>query len=481
MKNRSLDTSRLLLSAFALALVACNDDRMRELGYTVSQPLEGSEASAEPAPPCALDFISADAVQREAAADLAALASNDRPFTRYLSLANRVNAGACPDEIERDRDAASKLLNGLSREPDVVVPVAVGSVESLLRIDLRAYGWTRPVAVSGTSHRDHWEALIEQTPQAIELGGADGTFVAAQTGTRAPILSVDAFLVEAASAPLYYALLGVPDTLGALRASVGLPSELDPPAAGAIRRATTASRVVQNMGDLRAVDRYETRVGSGGTYFEGFRVGTVEFLSDPLHVQPAVEREVIFSLPNGLLGFAVTDAAGELSSDASFPDTNHIDFRARVFDSCGNCHAFGLIPIRDNVGPLILGRPDLFSEEVVAAYRAAPSDDESIAQLAADSEPYQQAVERATGSPVSSDPISARMAGLTQELSLATAAADLLVPTEQLEAAAGELVPFALGLTLSHAQFSSAYAAVFCSLHAADDNPPDAAFCARVR
>jgi hypothetical protein len=481
MKSKPLDTSRLLISAFALAHVACNDDRLRELGYTVSQPLEGSESPAESPPSCANDFISADAVQREAAADLASLASDDRPFTRYLSLANRVNAGACPDELDRDRDAASKLLNGLSREPDVVAPVAVGSAESLLRIDLRAYGWTRPITANESSHRDHWEALIDQMPQAIELGGADGTFIVAQTGTRAPLLSVDAFVVEAASAPLYYTLLGVPNTLGELRASVGLPSELDPLAAGAIRRSTTASRILRNQGDLRAVDRYEIEVGSAGTYFEGFRVGTVEFLADPLHVQPAVEREIIFSLPNGLLGFAVTDAAGELSSDAGFPDTNHNDFRARVLDSCSNCHAFGLIPIRDDVGPLVLGRPDLFSEEVVAAYRDASSDEESIAQLAADSEPYQQAVERATGSPVSSDPISARIAGLDQELTLPRAAADLLVPTEQLEAAAGELVPFALGLTLSYPQFSSAYAAVFCSLHAADDNPPDAAFCARVR
>jgi hypothetical protein len=474
-----------LLSTLALGLVACSDERLRELGNTASQPLEGSSWEEEEDPRCEpIDFISADAIQREVAADLASLPNDGRPFTRYLSLANRLNEGACPIDLGTDRQAASKLLNSLSREPDVVVPAAFGTGESLLRVDLRAYGFHLAVEANGQTHADHWEAVIAQTPRAIELGGEDGGFIVEQTSTRAPILSVDAFVEAASRAPLYYALLGVPGTLAEVRQSVGLPSELDPRSAGGSRLATDVSRVLGEEGELVAIDRYAIDAGSAGSYFEVFLVDTVALLADPLRLQPAVERQIMFSLPNDLHGFAVTDAAGSLANDAIVLDTN-LDFaRARVFDSCANCHSQGLIPAEDVVGPAILSRPDLFSEELVAAYRAAPSNEETAAQFAADSQVFQQAVERATGAIFGGDPIATRRFALGINVGLDRVAAELLVTPEQLEANIGELapelLPLVLGLNLSFEQVSAVYAEAFCDLHAGDENPPDAAFCARV-
>jgi hypothetical protein len=481
MKTSALESSIHLVSALAFGLIACNDERLRELGNTASLPLETDPSWEETPPPCELDFISADAVQAEVAADLASLPSESRAFTRYLSLANRLNQGICPEQLSLDHGGASKLINGLSRQPDVVVPTVVGSGEGLLRVDLRAYGWSGPVVANGQTHADHWEALIAQSPMAIELGGEDGAAIVAQTGTRVPILSVDAFIAAATTAPLYYELLGVPGTLGELRQSVGLPSEIDPVAAGALRIATDKSRVLRQQGDLVAIDRYSTTVGA---YFELFRVDTVAFLADPLRVQPAVERQIIFPLPNDLLGFAVTDAAGALSGHADMLDTNQLDSRTRVLDSCTNCHAQGFIPTVDAAEGAILSRPNLFSEEVVAAYRAAPSATESAAQFDADSDEFQRALVRATGTREGPDPIALRRFNLDIPLDLEFVAAELWVTPEQLESAIGELapelLPLALGFGIALSELSSVYAAAFCSLHAGDENPPDAAFCARV-
>jgi hypothetical protein len=58
----------------------------------------------------------------------------------------------------------------------------------------------------------------------------------------------------------------------------------------------------------------------------------------------------------------------------------------------------------------------------------------------------------------------------------------LLVSAQELRSRLDQLAPefvaLAVNLKLSRAQFSKLYAGAYCVLHAADDNPPPAAFCA---
>lgn len=487
MKIRPLE-STLRLSTIPLllsALAGCNDERLRELGYTLDNLGAPFDDDSETAPesPCVPDAIDADTVQRSVAADLAAAARESRPFLRYFSLADQVARGSCSDQLEWGRDAASKLVNSLSREPNIVVPLAFGPEQSLLRIDLRDYGFTRPLDVDGESFADGWEALIARTSFALELTGEDASFIAEQTHTRAPVLSVSAFVSAAAEASLYYAFLAVPPTLGELRQLVGLPSVLDPLDDGATRTAAQYSRIVRQTGGVRVIDRYPIATGTAGTYHEATMVDAGTFFADPLHVQESAQRLISFSLPNDLMGFAVTDAAGVRQGVPDrVLDTNMEDARARVPISCGNCHANGRIPATDFARDAVLDHPAQFSPEVVAAYQASLNEDQRYAQFAADSAPYLKALEQSTGESQGGDPISSVWFSSDQEVDLARAAAELLVSPDvlgsRLDELAPELIPLGLGLGLAPAQFSGAYAAAYCVLHADDDNPPAPAFCA---
>lgn len=475
MKKTTAETHSAVLCA-ALALGGCADDRLRELGYTLAQQdtPEGArpiEAECNPA------FLGADAVIRAVAADLAAQPGEDRPFLRYASLADRIDVQACPSELESRQAGLAKLMNSLSREPVVVAPSVVGQELSLLRLDLRDYGWTREVNVNGQSYSDAWEALIDNSPFAVELTGTRATAISEQTGTSVPVLSADALIGAASDSALYYALLGVPATLAEIRESVGLPGVLDPLENGAQRAATQRSRVLRSTGNLRVVDRYAIDGSTGGTYWEASQIGTGTFIADPLHAQPDVQRLIIFSLPNDLLAFAVTDAAGVRQGPAELVlDTNRDDFVASVVASCTNCHATGLIPLVDEAGPAILANPDLFGAEVVSAYEDAPTEEERLAQFEEDSSFYAQALGRAGVPTQGQDPISRVAIQFNVEVDLKRAAGDLLVTPETLRARLGELAPelrpLGLGLLLSRQQFGAQYAGAYCVLHATDENPP---------
>lgn len=468
----------------ACSVFACQDERLRELGYT-SNPVTANDPDAletEPAP-CEGTLIGADTLIDAVAADLAAAPAESRPYLRYLSFANRVAAGTCPDQLDRERQGVTRLLNSVSRAPAPAAPRVGGPLDSLIAVDLRDYALTDPVDVDGRLYDDGWEALLGESPFDVELTGAAADEISAATGTRVPLIPADALLLAASEAPLYYALLGVPATLGELRASVGLPSALDPAANGALRTGVARSRILRTNGEFRVIDRYSIGSGSAGTYWEAAKLDVGVFLADPLRVQPEVQRLIMYSLPNDLFAFAIYDAAGQRRAGAELVlDTNRDDFTAHVIDSCANCHAQGVLPALDDAGQAILSHPDQFEPEVVSAYADAPSDSERQLLFASDSEPYLEALASVGVSPQGGDPLVLRLFAARFPASLDSAAADLLVTPEQLEARLGELPPelrpLGVELEVSPARFAEHYRAAYCVLHAGDANPPAAAACA---
>jgi hypothetical protein len=478
MKMTSMTTRHPVLMSL-LCLASCSDERMRELGYT-SDPStrSGDLAAAVPGPDeCVPVFVSADQQQRMAADDLASVPPVDRPFMRYLSLAHALNAGGCPADIERTVFAISKQINALSRAPDVVPPTPVGPEPVLVRLDLRSYGWVRQLSLAGQTFPDVWEAMIGVNPFAVPVTGPAGDFVAAETGSRVAVLNSDSFIGLVSEPDVYYALLGVPATLGELRQSVGLPGELEPLEDGALRTAMHFSRILRPAGNLRVLDRYSIPAPSGGSYWEASHVDAGVFLADPLNVQADVQRLIAFTLPNGMLAFAATNALGErIGVPELVLDTNRDDFAATVPTSCNNCHAQGFIPATDDARAVILASPELFDDSVVAAYEASPTDAERAEVIQADSEVVLGALERAGGSGDGGDPISQRFFVFIRDVTLESAAADLLVTPDLLLARIRELdaglLPLALDLSLSRERFGELFAGAFCSLHAADENPP---------
>lgn len=460
-------------SCLIVALFACDDPRLRDLGFTLetSQPITAEEIPAEP-DPCEPRSVSADEIQRAAASDLVQAAAGERPFLRYLTFGDS-SRGECSQAFDQ-LAAAGKLLNATSLEPEVQLPASVDEELGLFRIDLRDYGWTREVSVAGRTFEDGWEAVTGLSPYAVPLDGPDAAFVRAETRTDVAVLSVPALVQAAADGQMYYALLGVPATLGELRELVGLPGELDPQQGGALRTALQFSRVLRSRGNLRLLDRYPT---SWGTYWEAAQVDTAAYLGDPLAIQPEAQRLLMFSLPNGLFGFAVTDAAGQRQVAAELVlDTNRDDFTATVLTSCTNCHASGLIRALDSGRSIILEHSDRFPVEVVDAEAAEPSEQARFALMEADSEAYIAAVDRSGGVRNGPDPIAAAFFGREVELDLTAAASELLVAPAELGVRIDELppalLPLALGAHVSRAQLDAVYAESYCVLHAGDENPP---------
>ena len=464
-----------------LAVLGCDDQRLRDLGYTLA---EQDQAAPEPVidetydceRPSSSELVSADAITRAVAADVLAAASDDRPFLRYASVGNALNAKRCSSVVDGAQRALSKLLNGVSRERSIVAPAPVGDgeVPTLFRLDLRDYGLDREIELDGERYRDGWEALLASSPYAIALGGDDGELVASETGTASAWISADAIVQAISDGSVYYALTGVPATLGELREQVGLPAALDPFRDGLPRAATSRSRVLRAQSNMRTIDRYTI---DDGSYYEAMQVETTALLADPLHVQPDVQRLILFNLPNGLSAYAVMDAAGNRQSEAELLlDTNQDDFQGRVLISCANCHAQGLIPVVDELRPAFADNADLFPADVVEAYSSGPNDEQRADLFQSDAQRHVEALDRAGVQPELSDPISAQFFEVAQEVDATFGAADLLVTPETLRARLAELpsalLPLGIGLRVSRAQFGAAYASAFCTLHADDTNPP---------
>jgi hypothetical protein len=481
--NHTSLTTLCSSAVLVLAALGCNDERLRDLGYTLAEqnapaPEPVDESLYDCQRPLPTELIGADAITRAVAADVAAADSEDRPFLRYASVGNAINAQRCPNVTDIAQRALSKLFNGLSREPSIVQPTAVGDAEvpTLFRLDLRDYGLDRAVVLGDQTHRDGWEALLAGSPYAIAFGGDEGAFLESETGTASAWLSADAIVQAVADATVYYALADIPPTLGELREQVGLPAALDPFRDGLPRAATSRSRVLRAQGNMRALDRYAI---DAGTYFEALQIETTALLADPLHVQPDAQRLIIFNLPNGLSAFAVMDAAGNRQAEAELLlDTNHDDFQGRVLISCTNCHAQGLIPLTDELRPAFVDNADLFPDDVVEAYLDGPDDEQRFELFQEDARPHLDALERAGVGAEGGDPISGQFFEVAQEVDSTFAAADLLVSPETLRARLSELpealLPLGVGLRVSRAQFGAAYASAFCVLHANDANPPSA-------
>lgn len=467
-----------------LTSLGCADDRLRELGYTLDFGAPPGSDAVEPdaTEPCDPPFISIDDVQRSVASDLSTRPSQDRRFLRYLQLAARSNLGVCAEQLDRDRAAIGKQVNSLSQRSEIVPAVVLGPGGTLLRIDIRDYGWDRPVSVGSESYSDGWEAVIAASPFAVALEGPAASFVAAEAQSSVAVLSVAAFIGATSSAPLYYSLLGVADTLGALRASVGLPRQLDPLGDGAVRSATQLSRVLRSAGNFRVVDRYATSTGTAGSYWEALLVNTGRFLANPLRVQPDVQRLITFTLPNDLIAFAVTDASGaRIGVPEGVLDTNRDDFTATVQSSCTNCHANGIIPLEDTVGRLVSENPESFPEEVVAAYANGPTPEQRLEIFAADSEAYAQALVRSGAESTGPDPISFQALFFATNVQLPAAAAELFVEPEVLKASLADLDPglgtLRFGLDLTRADFGALYSGALCDLHGSSENRPRSSEC----
>jgi hypothetical protein len=438
----------------------------------------------EPARDCSDQIIEFDDLYLDLQSDLIRQEADNREFIRYLTLTNRYNAGVCVENLDPDRWAISKLVNTLSVRAQISVPVAIDPQQTVYRLDIRRYGWDRPVSVNGEDFADGWEAIIASSPYAVPFVGDEADRVRADTGTDVPVLYADAALDVALLGNLYYALVGVDveqslDDFIALDLGIDVVDNFDQERV--VRAGTTQSDISRQD---RVVERHDIDVRQGA-YWQSFDFEANEdgesIFQDPFGFNEG-GTEAIFTLPNGLLGFIIADADGNVAEQSNILlDRFQDDFVARTAVSCTNCHAQGFNMVVDEVRGFVERNRLDFAADVLEAVRDTyPTESQLAAIIEADSRAYQAALGRALVPVDERDPLSRSFVRFNLDMNLAAVAGDLGVTPLDLSRDLNRLDP-ALRvvdtLTVDRDDFTALFEASLCTMQVSSRNQPDPERC----
>lgn len=295
-------------------------------------------------------FISNDDLEACMLQDLKEQRPEDRSFIRYLNLGNLYNSNR-KGELERTRLAVNKLLNSLSWRKDIKNPVVIDGTQTLLRIDLRNYRWTPEM----------WEEISLNNPYPERIESPKQTSLSQLTRTQTPYVRADWLVFKASRPPLYHKLLfdlpRISPRVGTTRADKALETLLSVNAAENLREGDVVKAGFRQSNvtkSNRTIERHETPYG-GYWKSDDFtsRVGRQNIFDHPTdYIKDG--GEYIFSLPNGLHGYLITDAAGNRLDGAPtnvVVDPNRIQKDAVVLNgvSCMNCHQRGMKRQDDDV------------------------------------------------------------------------------------------------------------------------------------
>jgi len=460
---------------------------------------------------CDDQFMSWDDVYTAIQSDLVQADADDRVFFRYVSLANRYNAGVCDADLEADRWAMNKFFNSVSQNAGVQKAVEVpGANKALYRIDLREYdldvtnGPFDPNALVGGPFVDGWEAIINNNNFAVEFQGDEAAFAILETGTTVPLMFSDAIIDEASVGNLYYELLKLAANRDDQLALFQIDLVANQDEASSVFIGTTKSEISEQEAFIR---RDEIEVAGSQYYYERFDldpdVAGESILVDPLgFFDVANGSQAVFSLPNGLQGYMIFDAAGIRQETSVILFDQFQNNNEMATNSCGNCHTGGLLQVSDEVRDYaelnsidvangiaqlnVDNGTDFEFSDVTDLYR----DNAEIKEIiTTDSGIYRSALGRA-GVPLNgSDPISDTFFRFDRDVLIADVAGDLLFgveggrisPADALAENIARLDPALAGLDngvpVDRDDWKGLYVNTLCITSVSEDNRPLAQEC----
>jgi hypothetical protein len=373
-------------------------------------------------------FVSEQDVLTAIVQDLEAVPARDRRFLRYFSFANMWNrADLTGSDLASYPIALKKLVHHLSWERTMTQPKPLGLQNTLLRIDLRDYGWTTQT----------WRQIEAAYPYDLVdsrlLGEGDEIQTLSDAGV--PYIRADWFIANASIAPLYHEILRLPGTLKGLENLLRIDSAADVKAGRARRFGLRNSGVSRNN---RAIERSPTVFGA---YWKSFDFASSRLeqnvFADPIDLHPD-GGEVIFTLPNGLHGYFIVDRSGQRLDDAPVAIVRD---RANTDDpvvhngrSCIGCHIQGINAFRDEISAALQTRVTAAFDlsEAEELYRGQQELDRLVAE---DNRVFIDALRRVDGGRSSNgeEPISHLARRHEASLTLAQAAADLFLDAAALQ------------------------------------------------
>lgn len=379
------------------------------------------------------------------AAVLADLDTHDRRarrFQRYFTLAHLHNAGLSDDELQTYRNALSKLVNSLSWNSTVRIPVAVDPARTVLRIDLRWFQWDATT----------WNRILLEYPYGVLDDTIAARAVSVNTAARLPVIRADWFVATASRAPLYYDVLQLPANLADLERQLRVDSTLNIQQERVVRVGFNGSGVSRFN---RVLERHDSAQGMyWRTYdFDEPPANLTErangnLLADRRNVfahplgpvaaeQPFQHAggEAIFALPNGLHAFFLVNAANarlDKAPVAIVSDPKRPDRAVEAGVSCMSCHVTGILPKPDQVRDHVGKNPAAFRRQDADIIRALyPAKEKSLDVMNDDMKRYAAALAK-TGSKVTRfEPVSTITGRYEADMDLPTAAAELGLRPEE--------------------------------------------------
>lgn len=341
------------------------------------------QLATEPLPRCEpLPFLGLDDVFAMLLSDVQSRPADERVYLRYVSLAGASNARLCGPALDQQRQALFKLVNSLSMQSEIRLPVAIDGAELLYRIDLRDYGWDRELDLDGdgaVDAPDGWEAALSVVPHGVAFGGPEASALSAETGAAVPLSGLPALTRAAADGDVYRGLLGVPANVYDMQLSLGVDAALeledgDTRRAGFVRYPPYGSETVATrlaLGELgqRAywwLDADEEPYDSSTIY------------ADPLGFVGGPWLQTLWELPNGLHGYLLNGSdGGALSGTTSSCGGTCVRPEQQHAVGCMGCHAGGLRPLRDSIRAYAERYPTQFDmqsfNDILTIYPPRPS------------------------------------------------------------------------------------------------------------
>jgi hypothetical protein len=315
-----------------------------------------------------------------AAADLARVRADRRPYTRYLSL-----YAVAGEKALKEWDAVVRFwANSLSREPELAAPRQVAA--GLWRLDLDDYRWdaktwekladagepyfTLQVVKVEAVYQDYgyyqngvWyrtESRKVGEKKRVEAAAAPWTparealYLREQTGSAVPVVRADWWLYQTSVAidrkAGYYDWLGLGKKEADFQALVGA----DVKKAAALRKLSRAL-VARSGVTLNNRAMFRAPAITGGYWVTSDFARSAADKNSLRLLDPDIKAdasEQYGTLPNGLFAFWLQNADGARQDTA--PDSIASDGRATGTDrrvhvglSCVRCHAEGIRPIND--------------------------------------------------------------------------------------------------------------------------------------
>lgn len=294
-------------------------------------------------------FITAEQVVQTIHADVMTLNERSRRFIRYFTLTHLYNAGVSEEEMQTYRLAFAKLVNSLSWGRQIVLPHEVNDSRTILRVDIRDLNWSSEI----------WEQILGVNPYPFEPDLPMADACAEQCGTPEPWVRADWFVFKASRPPLYHQVLRIPDTEKELELLLHVDAPANIEQEKIVRAGFNRSGVSRNN---RLIERHEIAYGA---YWKSYdfaantgRQNLFEYPEGPVGDQAFQHDggELIFTLPNGLQGYMLSDGSGaRLDSGPTAIVSDPATHDRTVINgvSCFSCHFAGIIRKEDEIRPFL--------------------------------------------------------------------------------------------------------------------------------